>query len=200
MSTPDENKSEPLPDPPETLPTVMPADLLPDEQPLIGPMPQGVDRISPKAGGMIAYAASHSGPLPPASQFAKYDDVLPGAAERILAMAERNQAHRTKLDNRNAALQQRGQREMIIDLKAARSERHEGRWIAFGITLLLVALAFYMVYSGASTAAASMLSVLLIGLALAYITGTAARAKQAKPPTGTPGESDSLDDDAKSTS
>ena len=33
------------------------------------------------------------GPLPAASEFAGYERVLPGAADRILAMAEREQAH-----------------------------------------------------------------------------------------------------------
>lgn len=39
-----------------------------------------------------------SGPLPPASELAQYDLVLPGAAERIIAMAERQAEHRQKLE------------------------------------------------------------------------------------------------------
>lgn len=37
---------------------------------------------------------SYSGPLPPASEFAKYETVLPGAADRILGMAEGQSKHR----------------------------------------------------------------------------------------------------------
>ena len=35
----------------------------------------------------IAISSLHSGPLPPPNILAKYDDVLPGAAERIMKMA-----------------------------------------------------------------------------------------------------------------
>lgn len=42
----------------------------------------------------------HSGPLPPPEDFAGYENVHPGTAERILAMAERAQAHRHKQESR----------------------------------------------------------------------------------------------------
>ena len=35
-----------------------------------------------------------SGPLPEAAELARYDAVVPGAADRLLSMAEREQAHR----------------------------------------------------------------------------------------------------------
>lgn len=41
-----------------------------------------------------------SGPLPPADELEKYERVSPGAAERIIAMAERESSHRhTSVDN-----------------------------------------------------------------------------------------------------
>jgi uncharacterized membrane protein len=39
-------------------------------------------------------AVSYSGPLPPANQFAEYERALPGAADRILALAEKEAEHR----------------------------------------------------------------------------------------------------------
>lgn len=39
---------------------------------------------------VIAARQSFSGPLPPPSAFREYEDVLPGAADRILTLAERN--------------------------------------------------------------------------------------------------------------
>ncbi len=44
------------------------------------------------------------GPLPPASEFGKYDQILPGAAERILLMAEKEQQHRHTLTERHTAI------------------------------------------------------------------------------------------------
>lgn len=40
----------------------------------------------------------HSGPLPPADDFRTYEEVLPGAAERMLCMAEQQQSHRIAND------------------------------------------------------------------------------------------------------
>ncbi len=37
---------------------------------------------------------SYAGPLPPASELNAYEQILPGAAERILAMTEKEQSHR----------------------------------------------------------------------------------------------------------
>lgn len=42
----------------------------------------------------------YSGPLPAPSAFGQYDKVLPGAAERILQMAEQEQTHRHEVDNK----------------------------------------------------------------------------------------------------
>jgi len=43
---------------------------------------------------VVLQAASFSGPLPPPPMFREYEDVLPGAGDRILSMAERQAAHR----------------------------------------------------------------------------------------------------------
>lgn len=47
---------------------------------------------------------SFAGPLPHPSILEGYDKVIPGAAERILAMAEREQAHRHKMDSDHLSL------------------------------------------------------------------------------------------------
>lgn len=39
-----------------------------------------------------------SGPIPPAAMMAQYDQVVPGAADRILAMAEEQQRHRHRME------------------------------------------------------------------------------------------------------
>jgi uncharacterized membrane protein len=44
--------------------------------------------------------SQYVGPLPDPHTLARYNEVLPSAAERILAMAEREQAHRHSLDER----------------------------------------------------------------------------------------------------
>jgi uncharacterized membrane protein len=44
----------------------------------------------------------YQGVLPPAQQFQEYDDALPGAAERILRMAERQQEHRMRMEEQES--------------------------------------------------------------------------------------------------
>lgn len=43
---------------------------------------------------------TYEGPLPPASEFERYEQVCPGAADRILAMAENEEAHRHHTEDR----------------------------------------------------------------------------------------------------
>jgi uncharacterized membrane protein len=43
---------------------------------------------------IVEVAMSYQGPLPPPAMLRSYDDVVPGTAERIVAMAEREQQHR----------------------------------------------------------------------------------------------------------
>lgn len=43
-------------------------------------------------------AMSFSGPLPPPEILQKYDEILPGAAERIIKMAEQQAEHRRSLE------------------------------------------------------------------------------------------------------
>jgi uncharacterized membrane protein len=42
--------------------------------------------------------AQYTGPLPPPEALKKYEEILPGAAERIMCMAEKQAQHRQKLE------------------------------------------------------------------------------------------------------
>jgi uncharacterized membrane protein len=60
----------------------------------------------------LTQSVSFSGPLPPPGLLAKYNEVIPNGAERIMAMAERQSAHRESLEAKvvegNVASQARG--------------------------------------------------------------------------------------------
>ena len=53
-----------------------------------------------KQSNNVTLTASYSGPLPPAAQFEKYEQVVPGAGARILTMAENQSQHRQELEKR----------------------------------------------------------------------------------------------------
>ncbi|UXS28577.1 DUF2335 domain-containing protein [Staphylococcus delphini] len=49
---------------------------------------------------MRKLSITKSGPLPEAEEFKQYEDAVPGAGDRILAMAETEQTHRIDLTNK----------------------------------------------------------------------------------------------------
>ena len=44
------------------------------------------------------YSLHYGGPIPPASEMARYEKIIPGAAERILTMAESQAKHRQNME------------------------------------------------------------------------------------------------------
>jgi uncharacterized membrane protein len=63
------------------------------------PLSINPDALPPSQREAIIHAQlEFSGPLPPPQILGQYDEVLPGAAERILRMAEKQQDHRIGVD------------------------------------------------------------------------------------------------------
>lgn len=108
--------------------------------------------------------ALSSGPLPPPDILKKYDEVVPGAAERILKMAEAQATHRQSLekkvitnDTRNSAL---------------------GIVFAFLIALGFLVLAAFAIYFKQPWAASLISGLGLTGLVSVFIYGTSSRKKE----------------------
>lgn len=51
----------------------------------------------------VSISQMYMGRIPPASEFAKYEEVLPGSADRILKMAEKQSEHRRAMEDRTLA-------------------------------------------------------------------------------------------------
>lgn len=102
-----------------------------------------------------------SGPLPPPEVLRGYDDALPGAAERILRMAETDQA-----DTREAG-------QLAIREAAAESRRGQ----KYGLLVALAALTAACVPGdqGHEAAAAPVGGGTVVGLAAVFITGRRGR-------------------------
>lgn len=89
----------------------------------------------PQNGGVIVRGelSSFSGPLPPPEILRKFDEVVPGAAERIIKMAEMQFAHRTELEKK------------VITSDIAQSKR--GQILGFGIAIVgLVVAGWISIY------------------------------------------------------
>jgi uncharacterized membrane protein len=65
--------------------------------------PEALGEITQRISSIQSALVSYSGPLPPASEVAKYEEVYPGAAERIISLAENVQKLQEKaLDKHHA--------------------------------------------------------------------------------------------------
>lgn len=102
---------------------------------------------------MVAF----SGPIPPPDQFEQYERVLPGSADRILQMAEKQQEHR-----------------MAIEKEAiSKSLNHNKRGQTFGFIamLLMLALSVFFVFFGMKVWAGIIGSITIVTLVTLFITG-----------------------------
>lgn len=113
---------------------------------------------------VAAFAASYSGPLPPAEQLRAYEQVLPGSPDRILRMAERQQEHRLALES--------------ITVREAANRSWWGLRLGFVITLLVVGVGAAAIFTGRSLAGFGVILADLAVLAGVFVYGRAEQRKE----------------------
>ncbi|MHB1701679.1 MAG: DUF2335 domain-containing protein [Acidobacteriaceae bacterium] len=119
------------------------------------PSPQ--TQPGPPEPGEIAQiqAAFFSGPLPHPDLLAKYNDVIPNGAERIMAMAERQSAHRESLE--------------ALVVKGNLASQTRGSYFAFILALVCIAGGFSLVYTGRSGEGISAIIISIASLVSVFI-------------------------------
>lgn len=110
---------------------------------------------------VVAVSETWSGPLPHPSDLVAYNDIVQDGAERILAMAESRAAHDRKMER----LEQASEAKLAM----------WGQWLGLAVVLGVLILAAYMAYLGATTAAAIVTGVDLVGLAAVFVLGSSRR-------------------------
>ncbi len=119
-----------------------------------------------KAGRSALIAASYrEGPLPAADEFADYERVLPGAADRILRMAEAEQQHRHQMESDSTKV-------FSEDRQAQNAQFRRGQFFALliGLLALLVPAIIAMLYDNpTATIVAGVVSVVLGGSGLVAV-------------------------------
>lgn len=105
----------------------------------------------------LVHAEAFSGPLPPPELFAHYDEVLPGSAERILAMTESEQAHR----------------QQWFDLAAKRESQYNffGMFCALVVWLATIGGAMYLFSIDKDLIGSIFVLVAFAGIVKAFIQG-----------------------------
>jgi uncharacterized membrane protein len=105
----------------------------------------------------LSASAEFSGPIPHPALLAGYEKALPGAADRILGMAERQAAHRQELERD------------VVHANIASEKR--GAYCGLTVALTGFVLAGFLGYSGQGVAAITAALAPVVGLTTAFIIG-----------------------------
>ena len=128
-----ETRDEEAPDPASELPPKAILDTLPEH-----------------ARDAAVEASSFSGPLPPPMLYREYERALPGSAERILVMAEKEQNHRIAWEETAQG--------------ASVRETARGQWLGFAIAVACIGAAIFLAVNGHGWVAAVAFGIGAVGL------------------------------------
>ena len=104
-----------------------------------------------------------SGPVPHPDILHGYDQIIPGAAERILIMAEKDAAHQREIES------------AVLNLTAADVKR--GQRFGFGIGILAFTTCILALALGSEKTAITIGSTTVIGLVTVFVTGRVTQPK-----------------------
>lgn len=102
----------------------------------------------PEHSSMLVHAQHWSAPLPPPVALQEYEDVLPGSAERILAMAENQQQHSSEQAIAFVNQEQYALETARITYAADSGRSRLGLIFAFIIALAGMGIGAFLAYSG----------------------------------------------------
>lgn len=117
---------------------------------------------------VVSAGVSFVGPLPPPEMLAKYEEVQPGLVDRIVSMAEREQAHRHVQE---ASLVAGELRKQTL-----------GQALGFGVTIAGLATTFGCAVYGHGTTAAIIGTVNLVSVVSVFVLGRRPEAAQRSEP------------------
>jgi uncharacterized membrane protein len=107
------------------------------------------------------FAQQFSGPLPQPSDLEYYERIIPGAAERIISLAEKQSEHRQYLEKSV----------ILSDIKNSRT----GLWCALIIAISGIGSSVFCAAIGQPWAAAALSGTSLAGIVTAFIYGSKVR-------------------------
>ncbi len=105
----------------------------------------------------VSVQTAYSGPIPPAQELGNYNAIVPGAAERILLMAEKNQQHQIDIET--------------LALNSARKDVRRGQIFALIITVSAFSTSIAAMIMGFPFVASVIGSTTVVSLAIAFIKG-----------------------------
>ena len=121
------------------------------------------DGLVPK-GVLQLLAASYRGPLPPASELLRYDEVLPGLAERIISSWESETLHRRSLEQQDASVATK----LLL----------RGQLLAASLATLFFGGSVYLMSTGRGVAGMAVVIAEIVALVAVFVIGRGRDAPQ----------------------
>lgn len=131
--------------------------------PHVSEQPEGSPHTVMMGHGFAMQVQAHEGPLPSPSVLKAYEAICPGAMDRILQLAEREQQHR--LDCEQQALSAN-----IDDAKAERAAECRGQWQAFVLCFASIASGVILALLGQPIPGSLLAGATMLGVAAVFIT------------------------------
>lgn len=121
--------------------------------------PEVVERLfeNPKIMAVVQKREIFQGPLPHPSHLREYDDIVPGMAERLLALTEKEMGHRHNIQSK------------ALDGAIRKDKR--GQWMAFFLSTAIFSLGGFLLWKEQYAVGATLISANVIGLAGVFIVG-----------------------------
>lgn len=115
---------------------------------------------------MVVQSAHFSGPIPPPATLEKYNEIIPNGAERIMAMAQRQSAHRENLETK------------VIEADIAKQTR--GSIFGFIISLVVIIGGFVLLEQGKKVEGLAAIIASLTSLVAVFVYGRYEQKKERK--------------------
>jgi uncharacterized membrane protein len=112
---------------------------------------------------LIVHQELMMGPLPPPETLARYNEIIPDGADRLLKLVEHQQEHRIRIESIVVSSQQR--------------QSQTGQVLAFIIAVVGLLVCAYMAAHGAEAVAGVLATTLIGSLVYAFINGRQAQRK-----------------------
>jgi len=106
---------------------------------------------------MAVSSFHYQGPIPPASELAGIDRIIPGGADRIIRMAENQAQHRQDIEK--------------VVITCQQNQSGQGQWFAFIIALALVGTGTFCILKSHDWAGAVIITSTLVSAAGTFIVG-----------------------------
>ena len=120
---------------------------------------------------VISQNMMHAGPLPTPETLAGYDDVVPGAGERVISMAEREQEHRHARENEELQIEGRRALTERDFVNGAQGSERRGQWMALLIVIALLGCTATLLAMDKTVEGTLFAAFGVTGLATAFIRG-----------------------------